>query len=1819
MGSRAKRPPLPTATDSDLGAGTAEASDDLGTDLTTRTQNSFYTIPETGLPIRIPTGHKRGGLSDNQSSQASLLIDLYETKSKEAGRPSVRVRVSSGGKPVKITEHGKARKTSHKRRVSIEDKGKRYSWEAAEDALSQGANRGPVEVDFNNKISEVSSNLPHSHPMENMSDVSSMPADSTLGGPLEFKAPPQSRSKSISDLGDLGIADTASGKTKTLSNGRSRSRSRERREYIERKAAEKVRAIEGSPEESGRRRIRKSREKTSSNGSRRSSKTHSQRDSGDYNVGTGTGTEASLRPKDADSNLSVSNTSQLSKSSLANNPKLLGAVEDAIRRMILPEIDEIKRKQSVHDGKGSKGARESYRTETTDNRDVRGSESSRDGEDLKSKKVRRSSKDAKSEGRSSRRTSASSTKDVDARKSKSRTSRHSSHESEGLTTAALKDHNKLARDKERRDERDEQRERRKKRSQSKSDSRTDSIAHTDDEYYDKSKIPPMPMQSVNESDLTRDSIMSAETSESYTDRPTSSRKPETPIQEVARASPSEVPLPDSRASNRTPLQSESRSKTFSPRNLASPLSGRSDRSLQSASSDKSISSKARHAALTAAGLGGAAGGLYAAHSDKTERSRSRQTDRAAAAARDVSPVQIDTSNRKSQTREEEVSQEQGRPATVSSVATEKDPAKVRSLSSGRSTPSTQHGSTTKRHQSVTSEGDRDAMDGPSASQKHTRDFPKEGPSQPDGGSRNLQNINTKYVSGVSDWNAQRQSYSDSLASPEIGRDFAEQHVKQVAANPQFSGTPQQAQSETGSILNQSQLSSNPSANDTPEQSFSTQSFKARELAQEGSGDKSVMLNEEENSSQDRWRSLKEKARVLSASREELENNDNQAKSQSRQLQNDVRMGANGIPSADEPMPEIGFGHDDNDLTNPSLREKQSSVLVGPLGDENENRDHWPYEPTPTTQRVQGWPQEDRDELHVSAGNAALAGAAAGLGIAAGSSGARAVSGPRPMQDPPPRQPSERSQSSTSMAGVSQHGSRHNWNFSPGNLKDEGYISAAAPRSPGNGSPLSFSKEPPTLWSEKDRRYDPAAIDEDPFTDEGKRSKHFSGNSHGMATGYYDASTGKGIDNIQSADIVALMDHLSARDGQRSARDSELIYTLIQSATDTRQNFDQVKQLIEVQKDTSLKNQDKNTDRLMSRIMGGPKPQILGSPRTPTGGSTEDVPAKKQNIFKRALKGLGSKSSTDVSRIEDMLVQLLDEVETLKAARASSAEPQATAGATRGSMDSEQRLQQPADPGYEPEGQAGTGSTPSHSGYFSPQAPRSHPRMHLGTGMDKRISTNRVSTVFEDEGEFDDGDNRLQTPTQEARQHQRSVSYETPPKPTGPVQDYGYSPNAQRGSEERSSGKSYRHMSFPKISRWSKTTEDSSTDKRFSTDTAGPAGRPYSEALSQESHSGEAINVIPGAGGQPWQMHDDDRLKSANSFAANDNVRSHSPLIPEQASASREIGSEVSPESAGDPKYNNFKHASLPLQHPQPRQGRTGRHRNHLENEAYNFDQDDNRDSGSPGDELFGSVPALSRISGGGYGASRMHQNGGAAVQNQHGMVSPPSSGPSDPNSPHTSYRSQPAGQQAAPARPPKIQEPPSIPPKINFPLSGPTQEPTPTYTRDGGSSPAQSARTQSLTSSALSSHASLDGSEDDPLYPLESLDRKRSPYMPGGPLAPIEERYSMEGDRSSLAYSLSQRSRRQSTDGGARESGSRGHSRAQSGNEQYPTAHLAQVAEGDERAITPTKSPRSAVGAEERNGGGEVRKLTGPREMPGNATGGLRGAVRRKPVYGELS
>ncbi|KAK6332523.1 hypothetical protein TWF730_004186 [Orbilia blumenaviensis] len=183
--------------------------------------------------------------------------------------------------------------------------------------------------------------------------------------------------------------------------------------------------------------------------------------------------------------------------------------------------------------------------------------------------------------------------------------------------------------------------------------------------------------------------------------------------------------------------------------------------------------------------------------------------------------------------------------------------------------------------------------------------------------------------------------------------------------------------------------------------------------------------------------------------------------------------------------------------------------------------------------------------------------------------------------------------------------------------------------------------------------DDISEDGDEFTPFRGHARPGSSNSHGMPSPLYDSALGRGIDRIQSKDIVALMDHLTVRDAARNARDTEILMTLVRSAAEMRDSFDDLKKQLSAHSTQMVLEIDQGAEKTVAKL-GAPRPviplPISRQIKAPRNFEEEKEEAhKKTNIFRKALKGLSMKSSNDLARIEDMLVQLLGEVEGLKAA------------------------------------------------------------------------------------------------------------------------------------------------------------------------------------------------------------------------------------------------------------------------------------------------------------------------------------------------------------------------------------------------------------------------------------------------------------------------------------------------------------------------------------------------------------------------------------------
>jgi len=447
----------------------------------------------------------------------------------------------------------------------------------------------------------------------------------------------------------------------------------------------------------------------------------------------------------------------------------------------------------------------------------------------------------------------------------------------------------------------------------------------------------------------------------------------------------------------------------------------------------------------------------------------------------------------------------------------------------------------------------------------------------------------------------------------------------------------------------------------------------------------------------------------------------------------------------------------------------------------------------------------------------------------------------------------------------------------------------------------------------------------------------------------------------------------------------------------------MKQFIRVQDNMMMNSTDKRVDLAEQRILGGPRPQPVGSPRAPR-SSTEDfdVETKKKNVFKRALKGLSSKGDNDIKKIEAMLITLLGEVEGLKQFHQLSMDQQNRSN----SLTSYENLRASGGPesGYEPEGRANTASSPNQSGYLSNPSSRRIQDLHSGYDVPQ---THRISTVQEeDDEEFAEQDEqyenteRMTTPTQEARRNNTGMQQVTPPQASRPFRESQSQENTPKRKHKSNSSSIF---GIPKMSRWSKTTASTNRDSESLPRNSGSGERrPYSSA----SRSGSQVNIPYGDG--QYDLQEDDRIRSNVSLAKDEraSIRSASPLIPEDAEEY----------TLDDPKYQAHRN-SLNLQHPQPRPGPTGRHQNHLESQARIFEP--MAGMGSPDYDQWGSNPSLAR--------NRL-SNGGAGQGA--GNLSPISS--DGGYSQHSASE-----QQAAPPRPPKIlDDGPLVPQQQGPPLAG---------------------------------------------------------------------------------------------------------------------------------------------------------------------------------------
>ncbi|KAJ4373021.1 hypothetical protein N0V83_003312 [Neocucurbitaria cava] len=1630
MGLDTNRPPLPAPTEPSTldSADDSNLRDDVYTNVSTRTDKTSFSIPEDGTPVTINTTKPQGAIHKKYPSQTSLLIEYFEggkTEGKVNSRPSVRVRVTPSSRKTKnkanndhvqITQTNRhTRKPSYTRRISLGSKPRDEVIDTRTTDYSDASNVSslpPVEIEVLGNNSDLSSNGGRFIPMA--SDVSSMPPDSMLGGKAEILPPGRRRSRSLErEAVAESMASEGYDTLKAPKGQRSRSLSKDR---ITQRVMEKLQqqAVEGSkPKESS----SKSRESTKiSREDLTSPRKSSRRRSKDTEeISALSGTESSLLSSNADRRSGVAHSARsgVSGTSSINNPKLLATVEDAIKRLILPELNALKEETrssrnrdkfenisrnsgATYDTIDSTSSREQSRRRVSKSSSAPKLHSSkpkvvlnRDGDNPGT--ILSGGSSRKGERRSSRGSISDKSYTESTREEKSSHRRRSKTNDStsardaalaglagaGLTAAALKHHTS-------REEKEEERKHRKHRSSRSSRSRSASISESvEEESLLKERVPPLPFNhsELQGSELTRDSILSAETEtkERPSSRSSRSTGVETPLQEVTRGYISPSPLTPTRTPNglERNLGTAHSNRSIGELRLNSPKSDRSYRS-------REVSKVSREAAAAA----------KARAIERFEPQASQYEIESETPTRGVSPIQSEASYRGG-------AMAAGSPrhlrsvhsgASVSSLGQQIEQRQSNlSIASLESTPSTKAARTRKRPQGVTLESKRSILGEPNTP-RDTDEFFEKNHEQNEIYRRELEDSS---LASPVNYNRMTNYTDDSAEGVYFDRDEKTdlQDLQRVGSTPEYVHTPLAVESAVASLHDPSSISVRSSAVSSP--------LKKSQLSQVSPSPASHVLRTEEVPSGERWGAIRDKAEAL-IQQKNAENSPRQSIAQS--IDETPQMHHSAFPAGhDDMMPEIGYGMDDDSdvTTNPS-------IIQGPLGGGDDYHD----QADELYLR-----QEERARTPTSTGKGAAIGAGAGAA-------AIAAAAAHHLHNHSPDSYDERHQATVEEdydrpdTGEHQyeqpgyaHGNRTPLSQGPTGWKDEGYQSANQ-REVYTPQGRNHSK----LFDDDGfgEDYDEADLGgANMFAPNQKHDRQVSGNSHGMASPLYDAATGKGLDRIQSKDIVALMDHLTVRDAQRNARDTEILVTLVRSAAEMRNQLDEMKQFIKTQDNMIINTTDKRVNLAEQRILGGPRPQPLGSPRVNRSSSEDiDVETKKKSVFKRALKGLSMKGDSDIKNIEAMLVQLLGDVEGLKQVNQLSLDQQARSN----SLTSYENLRASGDPGYEPEGRANTASSPNQSGYLSNPASSGRRIQDLHSGYDV-VPTNRISTVQEvSDEEYDERDpqyentERMTTPTQEAFKN-KHASQETPPQASRAVRDSHSQENTPKRKHKSNSSSIF---GIPKISRWSKTTSSTNPESLPRNSGSGEK-RPYSthsRSNSQNSQANMEYYDDDDYEDEPYEVRDDDRLRSNTSLARDErasirSARSPSPLIPEE-----HLQYEME-----DPKYQAHRN-SLNLQHPQPRPGPTGRHQSNLETQAQIYEP-----MQSPDYDQWGSMPALAR--------NRL--SAGNASQGQ-GNLSPISS--DGGYSQHSASE-----QQAAPPRPPKIPDDgPLVPPQQTLAGYGQTRQ-----------------------------------------------------------------------------------------------------------------------------------------------------------------------------------
>lgn len=1120
MGVDTRKPVLPAPTDSsavESNAGSVTPTE-LATDISRMTDKTSHTVPDDGRPITINTGKKRSGGKLSKShhhSQTSLLIEYFEggKGQKVTSRPSVRVKVrpsatrKAGDKregEVVVTEAKSSRKPSYTRRISlgtespkqIVDEGSVSSFSSLSEE-SRGAHRlAPVEVEV---LPEEGSELSGTSVSKTArfivppSDISSMPPDSMLEGnpPPVTSQPDRSRSMSREEV-------TENSTVTSPARRRSRSLSREK---MTQKVLEK---LANRPREVNNGSRSRHTEKTKSRSASKEVSEAEAHSAGRLssprkdNASVTTGIESSVASNSAvsakrKSGDQASFISGTSKSSMT--PDLLAKFEDVIRRVILPELDVIKKSNTVASNRSKfeklinqsdvsessapnegirrrvskHGSAPDMRTRTSPDKESSGSRRRR-------RRRREREFDSPSERSSDRRRESGDSLSIEEDRSHRRKSKDKSLRNAAagalvggaLTAAALQHHDSRS-----------SLERREKRKESKSRSRSASVAETE-EIFEKHGVPPMPMRSDIDTELTRSSLLSEQTVTSPTREG---------LRQVPRGSPREVGSPDSNKAVSSALRTPSKAPVDLRRGLGTYHGNLSNRDLSSYQqqvhepSDDEDSKTEETAPANAAIVTGSLTTNHLLADEERQRRYENNLHHQHPIRRGLSPIQSVASYNTSEPNRNSImlARSSNSLASLNKEHQFKEELSIESLSSAPST----NRARSKRPKGINLETGSVILG------QH------ENPSQDDQSQDGSRDIDTDafFDEQHSENERYRQSYGSepagdyrrltTLTDDSLDTSYREnmtaghQVTRGYGANPEYVHTAFGVESAVASLYDPSLGSAQSTPSSAHSQADSIERQK-RANKQARSGDMQV---------QDMGSPLKHEY-AQSFQHRTGANSPPQSVALS---EDEPQMGISGIPVANDPMPEIGVGLDSPQseiTTNPS-------VIHGPIGGStHENRDHWPYGATP--ERSRNGLISPAGENHGLGMNEAVLGAgAADVGLGALGAGYDAQAKAMPA--------------SLNLHYTDYDQNRDSYMTGPTALtppKDEGYISAA---NPGTHSPDPKAREI-ALENALGGRFASPAFTDDPFL-----APH---------SGHLNAGD-KGIEGIQSKDIVALMDHVSS--------------------------------------------------------------------------------------------------------------------------------------------------------------------------------------------------------------------------------------------------------------------------------------------------------------------------------------------------------------------------------------------------------------------------------------------------------------------------------------------------------------------------------------------------------------------------------------------------------------------------------------------------------------------------------------------------------------------